>query len=377
MSQSNARIRQAKPVEDGAEIAFENGASGVFPWLWLRDHAEDEASLDPQTLQRRVDTFALSESTRAARLDVTRDGAYLHVDWGDGGPGSTLSGALLERMINAREREVERAGGRRLWRKREQANHHCALGFADVVESDSGRAECLERIDAWGFALIEGVPPHEAASRSLFERFGYLRETLFGGLWRLSAELLEHEDTAYSRSFLGPHTDATYSHDAPGLQSFVCLEFDGSGGESVLVDGFAAAAALRRESPRHYETLTRVDVPGRYVEPGVSLLAQRPVLRLGASGEVIQVSFNNYDRAPFLLPAPEMREFYAAYRAFNALVNDRSSWLEIPLRPGAALVFDNWRTLHGRLEYTGKRVFCGCYHNREDFESALRVCRGE
>jgi trimethyllysine dioxygenase len=37
------------------------------------------------------------------------------------------------------------------------------------------------------------------------------------------------------------------------------------------------------------------------------------------------------------------------------------------------LVFDNWRCLHGRLEYTGTRVFEGCYHNREDFESKLRV----
>ena len=43
------------------------------------------------------------------------------------------------------------------------------------------------------------------------------------------------------------------------------------------------------------------------------------------------------------------------------------------LRPGDALLFDNWRVLHGRLAYTGKRTLCGAYLNHEDFESRLRL----
>ena len=114
-------------------------------------------------------------------------------------------------------------------------------------------------------------------------------------------------------------------------------------------------------------------MPGRYVEPGVNLVAARPPIRLDANGALVQISFNNYDRAPFLLPAPEMRTFYDAYKAFHDVLDDTSRWLEVPLRAGMGLVFDNWRILHGRRAYTGTREFCGCYHNREDFESALRV----
>lgn len=376
MVRTTPRILNAHRAADGVEITLRGGASGVFPWFWLRDHAEDEASLDPQTLQRRVDTFALDASLEGAAIDVVDDGACLRIDWADGGAASNVGAELLARMSDSLHCERGSGEDKQLWSDGEQGRAGPALRFADVVGTAEGLAECLERIHAWGYALVDGTPCNEAAGRQLFERFGYIRETLFGGLWRLSAELSEHEDTAYSTSFLGPHTDGTYSHDAPGLQSFLCLEFDGSGGESVLVDGFAAAAALRRESPEHFEILTRVNVPGRYVEPGVSLLAERPAIRLDARGEVVQVTFNNYDRAPFVLPASQMRAFYAAYRALHERISDRSSWLRIALRPGMALVFDNWRTLHGRLGYAGKRVFCGCYHNREDFESALRVSRG-
>jgi alpha-ketoglutarate-dependent taurine dioxygenase len=107
----------------------------------------------------------------------------------------------------------------------------------------------------------------------------------------------------------------------------------------------------------------------------VHLRAERPAIRLDARGEVVQVSINNYDRAPFRLPEPEMREFYRAYGALHRRLNDRSHWLLVRLDAGDALIFDNWRTLHGRKAYTGRRVFMGCYHNREDFDSRRRVLR--
>jgi trimethyllysine dioxygenase len=88
---------------------------------------------------------------------------------------------------------------------------------------------------------------------------------------------------------------------------------------------------------------------------------------------VVQVSFNNADRAPFLLPAEEMTAFYGALRAFEQLANDRRLQWRHVLRPGQVLLFDNWRVLHGRGAYSGHRRLCGGYVNREDVESRLRV----
>ena len=102
-------------------------------------------------------------------------------------------------------------------------------------------------------------------------------------------------------------------------------------------------------------------------------MASRPVFRHDRAGELVQVSFNNADRAPFLLPAPEMEQFYDALRAFEALANDhRLQWRRVN-PPGDAMLFDNWRVLHGRTAYTGHRHLCGAYVNHEDYESRLRL----
>jgi trimethyllysine dioxygenase len=70
-----------------------------------------------------------------------------------------------------------------------------------------------------------------------------------------------------------------------------------------------------------------------------------------------------------------MIAFYDALRAFEQLANDeRLIWSQV-LRPGEAMLFDNWRVLHGRRSYTGRRHLCGAYLNHEDFESRLRLYR--
>ena len=68
-------------------------------------------------------------------------------------------------------------------------------------------------------------------------------ETIFGGFWDFQADLAK-ADTAYTNIELLPHTDGTYSHDAPGLQLLHCLELDAVGGESTLVDAFAAMGGV-------------------------------------------------------------------------------------------------------------------------------------
>jgi len=118
--------------------------------------------------------------------------------------------------------------------------------------------------------------------------------------------------------------------------------------------------------------LATVDVPGQYIGDGAHLVAARPVLRHDHTGRLAQVSFNNYDRAPFLLDESAMVEFYAALRAFDTAVNDPANQWRHVLAPGEAMLFDNWRVLHGRGAFTGVRRMCGGYVNREDVESRAR-----
>ena len=93
---------------------------------------------------------------------------------------------------------------------------------------------------------------------------------------------------------------------------------------------------------------------------------------------LLQVSYNNYDRAPMRFKGgeEEERRFYQSYAVFHQRVSDQSRWWTYRLGVGEALYFDNHRMLHGRLAYTGRRVFVGCYQNKEDFESRRRVLDG-
>ncbi len=68
-----------------------------------------------------------------------------------------------------------------------------------------------------------------------------------------------------------------------------------------------------------------------------------------------------------------MTVLYRAIAAFDRLANDPAMQWRRGLRQGDLLVLDNWRVLHARAAFSGIRRMAGCYLNREDFESRLRL----
>ncbi len=370
------KLLTARPAPEGCEITWrEGGNSDLFPWLWLRENCPCPACYNAKTHQREVFTAELPSDIVGDEVAVVDDGAGLRIAWSHGGHESRYDAAFLHDL--RRPRNGAAGPTRRLWDASVADELPAQPRAAVMAEDGAGLRACLEAIERFGFCYVREVPPTLEDTRAVVERVGYIRESIFGGLWSFSAEAMEHSDSAYSTQALRPHTDGTYSLDAPGLQVFHCLEYEGTGGESILVDGFRIADELRRNDPAAFRTLASVPVTGRYIEPGVHLEATRPVFRLGPDGELLQVTFNNYDRAPFRLPDDEMAAFYHALRGFEALANDPALQLKRLLRQDEVLFIDNWRVMHARAAYSGKRRMSGCYVNREDFESKLRVLRAE
>lgn len=361
-------IEALTPDTDRLLVTWSDGHTSEHLWLWVRDHSHDADTIHPDTFQRQLFTAGVDPDLRASAVDIVDD--ELVVAWPTGSPSRLPVEFLAAHRTPGQPGVLD--DDRMLWDRDSIADEWPEVAHDAVMDDDAAVAEWLRLVARYGFCIVTGTPTSVEATEALARRVGYVRETIFGGMWDFQADLSK-ADTAYTNLELRPHTDGTYSQDAPGLQMLHCLAFDGTGGESTMVDGFRAAAQLRVAEPELYDVLARVAVPGQYVGDGVHLMAARPVLRHRADGVLEQVSFNNADRAPFTLPPDEMKMFYDAIRAFEARLNDeRLQWRRVN-PPGDAMLFDNWRVLHGRLAYTGHRHLCGCYVNREDFLSRRRM----
>ncbi len=367
-------IQTMTPCSTHLRVVWSDDVESIYPWLWLRDHAHDEATMHPLTQQRQLYSAAVPAGITAAH--VTALGDAVVITWARSDERSELPIAFLERFRRPAPAIARLDTARpdttvQLW-DASSMSAPPAVPYDAIIGGDDGVVAWLRAVARFGFCIATGTPATAGATEALIRRVGYIRETIFGGFFEFTADMSK-ADTAYTNLALRPHTDGTYAHDAPGLQLLHCLFFDGEGGETTIVDGFRVADEIRAATPRVHEVLSTVAIPGQYIGDGVHLMSARPVLRHDHSSRLVQVSFNNSDRAPFLLPAGEMVELYEALRAFDLALNDeRFQWRHV-LRPGEALLFDNWRVLHGRTAYTGRRQLCGAYLNHEDFESRLRL----
>ncbi|WP_264211133.1 trimethyllysine dioxygenase [Leisingera thetidis] len=348
-----------------------NGQLSRYPAVWLRDHCHAARSMNRSSHQRSVDTFSIPETLAPAA--VRMDAETVFVTWPDEAEESVYPVSFLQDMAEPGLWTEDRP--KSLWMAADIEETLPEVPHAAVMKEDGdGLAEWLEQVDRHGFALVTGVPATPEATEEMLKRVGYIRQTIFGGFWDFTANKA-FADTAYSTVEIGPHTDGTYAIDSPGYQAFHCLEFDGTGGESIFVDAFKVAEVIREQDPEAFEVLASVPVPAQYKGDGVHLMAENPVIGLDRDGGLRKITYNNYDRAPFRLEDSRQAAFYRSLGLFNRLINDPAYQLRFGLRPGTVVLFDNWRVLHAREAYEGHRRLCGAYHNKEDVLSKLRLLR--
>jgi trimethyllysine dioxygenase len=366
-------LLSAARIDQDVEVSWKDKVSAArFSPFWLRDHCHSEVSLNSETLQRQVDTFAIAKDIAPAKVEIKDAGRTLSVTWANDGTVSVFPAGFLWQISQDEGRE--RVPRRTLWDRDSMGKNFPSVSHREILHSDAALLRWMSLVEEFGFALTTGASASVADMEMLVKRVGYVRQTIFGGMWEFSANMA-FKDTAYTSVSIGPHTDGTYSIDSPGFQMFQCLAFDGTGGDSTLVDGFKVAETIRETDPKAFEVLSEIKVPAHYLGDGVHLRAEHPVIGLDHNGDLRQIAYNNYDRAPFRLPAAQMSEFYRALALFHRLINDPAYEISMRLLPGTVLFFDNWRTLHGRHAFEGHRHMSGAYLNKEDFESKLRVLR--
>ena len=99
------------------------------------------------------------------------------------------------------------------------------------------------------------------------------------------------------------------------------------------------------------------------------------MIGLDAHGELDTLRFTMWLRAPMAGAIDDVREAYRALRRIAVLAESEALQVRFRLQPGDLLILDNRRVLHGRTAFdgSGRRWLRGCYGEREDIWSRLRM----
>jgi gamma-butyrobetaine dioxygenase len=226
----------------------------------------------------------------------------------------------------------------------------------------------------WGFVLLHDVPAEPGLILEVAASFGFVRETNYGRLFDVRVEPRPGNLAFTSRRIL-PHTDNPYRDPAPTVQLLHCLRTADDGGDTGLVDGFAAARELRATDRESFALMAGTPVPFGYRDSGTELRASQPLIELSPRGRIRGIRFNNRSAQPLVLPLGQVTAFYAAYSRWAALLARPERQLNLRLAPGDCLIFDNTRILHARTAFsgTGGRHLQGCYADLDGLASTLAV----
>lgn len=253
---------------------------------------------------------------------------------------------------------------------------YARVNLNDFLSDDDVAKKVLTSLVKYGVAFVEKVPANLQSTEITIKRLFPVQKTIFGEMWSLT-DNKTHMDSAYSKEFLPAHNDNTYFSNAGGLMVFHCTQHSGTGGESLLVDGFKTCSDLKFRNAAAFERLTTTPMPAEYIEQSENHSYCAPVIRKDPiSGVLEQIRFNMYDRSMLnSIPHDKVMQFYRDYRMLASEIQSPNNEWWFKLEPGTVLFFDNWRVLHGRAQYTGKRTICGSYVSRTDFLSAARTMK--
>jgi alpha-ketoglutarate-dependent taurine dioxygenase len=275
------------------------------------------------------------------------------------------------------------------------------LDYEAIRQDEGVRLDLYSAINQHGAALVKNCPapdswddddhcPSAAMGRLLAGSLSH--GVLYGDVFHVQAVSRAH-NLAYTTIRLPPHQDLAYYESPPGLQLLHCVEQRGViGGESTLVDGLAAAHALREVAPNLFEILSKTNATFCKQREGADMVSFCPHIQLGSeSQEIIGINWSPPFEGP-LRHVGRCKDYYTAYAAFTCLVDKNAPDNQYALSPqlsktlkeyamehtyetllheGDMLVFNNRRMLHGRNSFElisedGARHLIGTYTNMDE-----------
>ena len=366
-------LTAATPLADRVHVTWADGRLSPFHLQWLRDNCPCQQCVYSVTREQVLEIVDVPEDLAPGEIRVDDQGR-LCVAWQDGHQSQFDPGWLRAHAYDEQSRAERLASKpqRHLWQ------HDLQLPVFDyqaLMEDTGALLQWLLAVRDIGLTQVRGVPTEPGSLKQIAQRISFIRESNFGVLFNVQSKA-DADSNAYTAFNLPLHTDLPTRELQPGLQFLHCLVNDAEGGESIFVDGFAIADALRQEDPPLFQALCEIPVEFRNKDRHSDYRCLAPIIALDALGRVAEIRMANFLRGAFETSVEQMPLLYRAYRRFIAMTREPRFRLMQRLKPGELWCFDNRRTLHARNAFdpaSGARHFQGCYVDRDELLSRILV----
>ena len=367
--ESHPTLQSAARLDHALKLTWSDGNESSFHFLWLRDNCS--TTLHPDTQERIFDQLSVTTDINPLEFSVENDG--LNITWSEGDHQSYFSGEwLLEHAYSGDLRPANRPRAQS-W-DAQFVNDISNASYNDLVAGDEVLYHWMKQLDQDGLILVKDMPATAQALDDVAHRIDYQRQTNFGISFEVRSEP-NPINLAYTALALPLHTDLPNQETPPGYQFLHCLANDTDGGESIFSDGLKVLEDLREQAPEYFNLLATIAIPFRFHDDEHDILHHHPVINLDHQGNIVELKYNAHLAAVFDLPEEVMHDYYLAYRDLMGRLRAAKYRLQYRIKAGEMVVFDNRRILHGRTSFepNGHRHLRGCYVDRTEFQSRLRV----
>lgn len=353
-------------------VEFSDGSLRSFHHQWLRHCCYCEACGNPADGIRFC--TVISFDSDIAPNSVRAESGDLTITWPDGHNSCYGADWLIHHDYSEEGRARRSSWKPTTWRS-ELADDFPSIEWAAASDGGSGQLKMYRLLSDFGIVRISGLGTNPTQTEALAGLAGPIHETtVYGRIYDVQAEPVAKLG-AKTGMPQAPHIDDAFYYSQPGIDIFHCLVNTDEGGESIYVDGFAIAEALRVEAPEAYGLLTTVPVPHIRRHPGeIDIRCRGPLISLDEFAQPCGIRY--FDRALGPLDiAPEIVEpMYNAIRQYNTRMISDNFIAKIRVKPGEGVLIDNHRVMHGRTAFDpslGRHIRL-CHVPRDEFHGRLR-----
>lgn len=345
---------------------------------WLRERSQEPGQVEATNRQRLYTPRDVAERLAVTDCQVDRGG--LVVDFSDGHR-ARLDLDSIERSLGW-VADPEQPPAPEPWTEPLAAFPYVdwsRIGWSDADADVDAVIEFLTAFYRHGYVVFRNTPTDEGTLRRICDRLGYISGNNFGWIFDVRADP-KPTDLAYTAIELLAHTDQPYRQPIPGIQLLHCLRNEAPGGDSTLVDGLAAANAMRAAEPALHDAVVDVETEWRYDMGTDTVVGRGHLIEYDRFGTFRRIRFNTKLDAAVVRPGQDLDAWFEGRRWLTHWLNNPAHQVTFRLEPGDVMFMDNHRVLHGRTAFDpsrGVRHLQGAYidHDRPDTMYRLAIRR--